>query len=139
MSKAREPTVLDLFRAIRDSESTKGSQRILLLALALRCKPGTWMCWPSYSRLARDTCLDAVTCKRAAKGLEEAGIVRRQVRRNRSNRFYINFERLRAQAETRSAVRDDLEDSVAAPQGGAADPHENDNDSNDPLFGWGQE
>lgn len=57
------------------------------------------MCWPSYRLLAEDTQLDEGTLKRAAKALQEAGLIRRVIRRQRSNQFYVRFDVLIRQAE----------------------------------------
>lgn len=95
---------LQLLYNIRDARSTKGAQRALLVALALRCDPKKgYLCWPSYRVLAQDTCYDEVTLKRAARALEEYKLIRRHTQRARSNRYYINAKLLAAQAAENNA------------------------------------
>lgn len=78
-------------RAIRDAQSTRGAERELLYALALRCDPAKgYSCFPSYQTLANDTQMNVATLKRAAKSLEAMRMISRQERRNRSNIFYLN-------------------------------------------------
>ena len=80
-----KPSTFTLLLAVRDSQSTRGSARALLEALVLRAAPkNANACWPSYRQLAEDTMLDEATLKRAAKTLEDAGLIRRLVRRQRS-------------------------------------------------------
>ncbi len=80
---------------LRDSRTTKGAQRTLLMALVLRCNPNKgYICWPSYRLLADDTQLDAITLRRAAKALEDKGLIRRKQRATRSNIFIVNAELL---------------------------------------------
>ena len=82
-----------ILRAIRDARTTRGSERELLYALVLRINPSKGMhCWPSYSLLGRDTQLDVTTLKRAAKSLEQKGFIKRRIRKNRSNIFFVNVE-----------------------------------------------
>lgn len=103
-----------LFRVMlfaRDARNTRDAQRELLYALILRADPDkNYLCFPSYGMLAKDTLLHTVTLKRAAQGLEEAGIIKRSLRRNRSNRFYINVDLLeRLATENREADKAELE------------------------------
>jgi DNA-binding MarR family transcriptional regulator len=105
-TKSTKPSILNLLLAIRDAASTKGAQRALLNALALRANPNNdFVCWPSYRMLSRDTCLDEGTLKRAAKRLEDAGLIRRVVRQQQSNRFFVHFDALAAQAEGQREAR----------------------------------
>jgi DNA-binding MarR family transcriptional regulator len=96
------PEVMPVFRVlrlVRDARSTKNADRELLYALVLRCNPAKkFIAWPSYRQLALDTCLDKVTLKRAAKRLEEAKLIKRVVRANRSNCFFVNVALLQDQA-----------------------------------------
>ena len=70
------------------------------MALALRCNPKKrYSCWPSYRQLALDTGLHEVTLKAAAADLEEANLVKRVTRRNRSNIFFLNIAKLEEQAD----------------------------------------
>ena len=91
--------VFAVLRLIRDARSTKNADRALLMALGLRCRPAEgFECWPSYRQLAQDTQLDEVTLKRAAKRLEDAKLIKRAIRQNRSNTFYLNIPLLQEQA-----------------------------------------
>lgn len=93
-------SMFKLLRLVRDARSTKNSDRLLLNALAMRSDPKrNYACWPSYRQLGLDTMLDEVTLKRAAKRLEDAGLLRRRVRKNRSNLFFVNVTKLIEQAE----------------------------------------
>ena len=42
--------------------------------------------------------MDAATLKRAAKKLEDGGLIKRVIRANRSNRFFLNVKLLQEQA-----------------------------------------
>ena len=132
--------VFAVLRLIRDARSTKNADRALLMALGLRCKPAEgFKCWPSYRQLAQDTLLDEVTLKRAAKRLEDAKLIKRLIRQNRSNTFYLNIPLLQQQVaaikdeeEAKKAANDD-ESPFAQPANVSRDD-ENDNDvDND---GW---
>lgn len=96
--------VFKLMRTIRDSGSTRNADRETLYAIALRCRPAeNFVAWPSYRQLAQDTCLNEMTLKKAARRLEEAKLIKRVVRPNRSNRFFINVPLLQQQASERLA------------------------------------
>ncbi|MDR3725963.1 MAG: hypothetical protein P4K86_02865 [Terracidiphilus sp.] len=91
--------VFSVLRLVRDARSTTNAPRELLYALALRCQPAkNFISWPSYCQLAKDTQLNEITLKRAAKTLEDAKLIRRVVRANRSNCFFINVALLQEQA-----------------------------------------
>lgn len=103
----------------RDAQSTKGAEREVLYALILRCSSQKkYSCFPSYQQLAEDTGLNIKTVKRAAKKLEDAGIIKRLVRRNRSNIFQVQvgvlqkqaFERLAAKKAEKEALVKELDD-----------------------------
>jgi DNA-binding MarR family transcriptional regulator len=99
--------VFRVLRYIRDARSTQKAERALLLALGMRCQPAKkFIAWPSYRQLALDTCLDEVTLKRAAKKLEDANLIKRTIRPNRSNCFYINVPLLQQQAAAVKAAED---------------------------------
>jgi DNA-binding MarR family transcriptional regulator len=104
------PDVMPVFRVlrfIRDARSTKKADRALLMALGMRCQPAKkFISWPSYKQLALDTGLDEVTLKRAAKRLEDAKLIKRTVRPNRSNCFYLNVALLQQQAAAVKAADD---------------------------------
>jgi hypothetical protein len=100
MTNDKNPSVFLLMLLIRDARSTKGAQRELLYALALRCSPDKeYSCWPSYEKLAQDTCLSKPCLKRAAASLEAAKLIKRVVRQNHSNLFYLNVALIQEQAE----------------------------------------
>jgi DNA-binding MarR family transcriptional regulator len=99
MSESAVMPVFRVLRLVRDARSTRNAQRELLYALAMRCQPAKkFICWPSYAQLAKDTLLDETTLKRAAKRLEDADLIKRVVRPNRSNCFYLNVALLQVQA-----------------------------------------
>ena len=91
--------VFGVIRLVRDAQSTRNAERELMYALAMRCNPAKkFMSWPSYRMLASDTMLDQATLKRAAKRLEDQQLIKRVVRANRSNVFYLNVALLQQQA-----------------------------------------
>lgn len=97
---------MELALMVRDSRTTKGAQRSLLMALALRANPKKgYSCWPSYRRLADDTQYDEVTLRRAAKTLEDLGLIRRKQRSMRSNLFILNTERMAQHKHEADAAR----------------------------------
>jgi hypothetical protein len=108
MSKPEVMPIFRLLRLVRDSRSTKNADRGLLNAIVLRCNPANkFIAWPSYRQLALDTGLNMVTLKRAAKRLEEAKLIKRVVRANRSNCFYVNASLLQDQAAQVRAAEDE--------------------------------
>ena len=113
MSQVKTPkAVLGVLLLIRNARSTRNSQRELLYALALRCNPDRqFLCFPSYGLLAKDTGLDVATLKRAAKALEQAGIIRKVVRPNRSCVFFLNIKLLMEQAAAAKAAEDEAKQS----------------------------
>jgi hypothetical protein len=77
--------------AIRDSQSTRGAERELLYALCLRARADRkYSCWPGYAQLSADTGLHTTTLKRAAQELERKQLIRRVVRKNSSNIWFLN-------------------------------------------------
>ena len=110
MSKKSSHSAFGLALALQASRSTKGAQRTLLMALILRCNPDKgYTCWPSYRRLADDTQLDEITLRRAAKQLEEKGLIRRKQRTMKSNIFVVNADvLLRHAAEAQEARNQEL-------------------------------
>lgn len=109
--------IFRVLRFVRDARSTKHAERDLLNALALRCNPKKkYIAWPSYALLAKDTLLDEITLKRAAKRLEDAGLIKRVQRQNRSNLFFLNVALLQQQAAAvKEAELMDKEEVEAAP------------------------
>lgn len=111
MAKSNEtpnkaPSTFTLLLAYRDAQSTRGGRRALPNALVLRTNSNeSYICWPRFRRLAEDTQLDQRTLKRAAKALEEAGLIRRVTRRHRSNQFYVRFDVLLRQAASKSDAK----------------------------------
>lgn len=108
--------IFKVLRLIRDARSTKHADRALLNALALRCNPHKrFVCWPSYRQLALDTLLDGVTLQRAARRLEDAGLIKRTVRANRSNLFFLNIPKLVEQAEAEKKAETQDTDPYQSP------------------------
>ena len=102
--KQKTMSVFQVLRLVRDARSTKGAERQLLIAIALRCNPKEkFKCWPAYALLAKDTLLDPMTLKRAAKRLEDRKIIKRVIRRNHSNMLFINVALLQEQAAAANA------------------------------------
>jgi DNA-binding transcriptional MocR family regulator len=98
-SKKSTMSLASVLWTIRDAQSTRGADRELLYALALRCAPDKrFVCYPSYDKLSKDTKLNVVTLKRAAARLEAAGYISRTIRPNHSNLFYLNMGKLKAEA-----------------------------------------
>jgi DNA-binding transcriptional regulator YhcF (GntR family) len=97
--------LIKILWSIRDSGIVRNSERQLLDALAMRCRPKEgYKCWPSYRQVARHTSCNVGTLKKAAAALEEKNLIRRTVRRNRSNYFYINIVMLVEQAAIQLAA-----------------------------------
>jgi hypothetical protein len=89
-----------VLRMIRDSRTTKHSERLLLNALALRANPAKgYRSWPSYALLSLDTMLDQKRVRRAAQALEAKNLIKRMERPNSTNLFFVNVALLAAQAE----------------------------------------
>ncbi len=102
MSKPQAATYspFALLLMIRDAATTRGAQRALLNAIALRCRAEQqYSAYPSYACLAEDTLLDQKTLRRAARALEAAGLISRKGRGNHTNRFYLNVSLLKTQAD----------------------------------------
>ena len=108
--------VFRVLRFVRDARSTRNAERELLAALVMRCNPAKkYMAWPSYRQLALDTQLDEATLKRAAKRLEEKGLIKRIVRANRSNVFYVNVSLLQQQAAEVKAAEEEAKEAAFDP------------------------
>lgn len=98
------PSAFKVLLMARDAKSTKGADRQVLNALIMRAKPEKkYSCYPAYELLAEDTNLNIKTVKRAAQDLEKAGLIRRRIRHNQSNLFFINVRRLQEQVAEREA------------------------------------
>jgi DNA-binding transcriptional ArsR family regulator len=100
----REYNTIDLLRAARDSQSTKGAARDALVAIIIRIGlDPDYKCWPSYELLSHDTMRSVSTMKQAVKELTEMGLVTRRRQFNSSNVYVMNAHLLMQQAETRRA------------------------------------
>lgn len=98
-SKNKMP-IFELMRMIRDSRAVKNAQRLVLDALALRCRTDQdFRAWPSYRQLALDTGLNITTLKRTAKKLEQRNLIHRKVKANKANTYFINGPLLKEMAE----------------------------------------
>ncbi|MCU1294142.1 MAG: Helix-turn-helix domain [Bryobacterales bacterium] len=98
-------SLFNLMLLARDARSTKGAERGLLYALLMRCRPDqNYSCFPSYRRLGIDTGYDPATLKRAAKALQDKGLIFRRTRLNRSTIFFINMAVLADQAAANRAA-----------------------------------
>lgn len=102
MNETKVMPIFKLLRLVRDAGSTKNAKRELLHAIAMRCRPDkNFIAWPSYRLLAEDTLLDESTLKRAARALEDENLIKRVIRPNRSNCFFVNAALLQEQADKR--------------------------------------
>ena len=105
LSKDSIIPLISLLWLIRDARSTKGAERQLLDALAMRCNPKQgYSCFPSYALLAKGTGLSIISLKRAAAALEKAGKIRRRTRQNKSNIFFLNIALLQEEAAAQKAA-----------------------------------
>jgi len=99
-------TMQQLVLMVRDSRSTKGAQRQLLMAIAIRANAKVkYSCFPSYAQLADDAQMDQVTLRRAAAALEAKGLIKRRRRTNRSNLFFLQVLVLEGHAAEARAAR----------------------------------
>jgi hypothetical protein len=107
--KATNYGFMDLILDVRDSGLGKHSELILLYALASRVNPDRgFSCFPSYELLCADTRLDKKTLQRAAAGLEKSGLLRREIRPNHSNVWWLNVEKIQKTAiESRGQAKQD--------------------------------
>jgi hypothetical protein len=128
--------IFKVLRLIRDARSTKHADRALLNALALRCDPRKkFACWPSYRQLALDTLLDEVTLQRAARRLEDAGLIKRTIRANRSNLFFLNIPKLIEQADSvKKAEARDADPCESPFEQPTLDDTEDDNNGDDNWY-----
>lgn len=130
-------SIVQVLWAIRDSKSTKGAARQLLVALALRCSPKqNYCCWPSYRQLAEDCQLDPATLKRAAASLENAGLVKRIVRKNRSNRFFIIVSKLQEQAKAQKEAKEAAKQEATDEEFPLGVDHDDPEDEQDNSSEW---
>jgi DNA-binding MarR family transcriptional regulator len=99
-------SVLDVAWDARDSHlAAKGGEATLLLMLALRTDPKKkYSCFPGYGQLKEDSGLNIKTLKAAAAALEKKNLVKRVVRPNHSNLWYINVKLLHETAEKNRAA-----------------------------------
>jgi DNA-binding transcriptional regulator YhcF (GntR family) len=108
--------LIALLWAIRDSRCTRNANRQLLDALGMRCNPAKgYTCWPSYELLAKDTGCNVATLKKAAAALEKMGLIRRRQRRNKSNIFVLNIDKILQLAETKRAEDRAKQDVIEGP------------------------
>jgi hypothetical protein len=106
MKEKTHLTFLDLLKDARDSHLVAKAQFMLLLMLIVRCDPEKdYSCYPGYELLAEDTGLNMKTLKAAAVGLEGKKLVKRRVRPNHSNVWYINAKLLHETAEAKRAAK----------------------------------
>jgi len=117
MEKPKFLSNFEVLRLVRDSRSTKHSQRLVLQAMALRANPKKgYSCFPSYETLALDTLLDEKTVRRAAADLEKADLISRRDQAYSSNLFYLNVRLLQEQANmVRDAAVKKEESTIESP------------------------
>lgn len=106
MKEKTHLTFLDLLKDSRDSHLVTKAEAMLLLMLILRCDPEkSYSCYPGYELLTEDTGLNMKTLKAAAAGLESKTLVKRRVRPNHSNTWFINAKLLHETAEVNRAAK----------------------------------
>ena len=104
----KNPTLstFEVIHLIRQTTTTKGAERMLLLMLATRCRPTQdYVAWPSYQQLALDAQYDEVTLRRAARLLAEKKLIAIQTRGSRTNLFFLNVDLLQEQAAAEQALQ----------------------------------
>lgn len=109
-------TSFELVKVVRDARAVKGAQRLLLDALVTRANTKQdYSCFPSYTKLMKDTQLKLTQLKVAARELENKGLIRRTYRARSSNRFHINVPMLvKLAAANRKADKEAREGEDAA-------------------------
>jgi DNA-binding MarR family transcriptional regulator len=118
MAKTTKTTLsyIDILKDDRDSQLVRNSELVLLMMLSLRVNPTKqYSCFPSYQLLSRDTGLDMTTLKRAARSLEGKNLIRRKVRPNHSNLWYLNVGMIQQAAEENRASAKTEEDETGSP------------------------
>ena len=89
---------------IRDAQLVKGSERLLLDAIALRGnRKQHYICFPAYALLSRDTQVSVRQLKDSAQSLVKKGLIKMRVRPNQSNIYQVQFEYIHGQAEEKRA------------------------------------
>ncbi|PLS29916.1 hypothetical protein Uis1B_2246, partial [Bifidobacterium margollesii] len=63
--------------ALREAPAPTSTARLVLIALADRCQPDGRSAWPNVAKLAEEAHTSESSVKRALKGLEECGAIRR--------------------------------------------------------------
>jgi hypothetical protein len=114
-----KPQLLPIFtvlRHARDSRLTdKNSELILLYGLILRCDPKKeYSTFVGYDQLCLDTGCNRKTVQTAAGGLEQKGLIKRRLRHNQSNLWFVNVPQLKDAAITNLAA-DAVDDDGSSP------------------------
>jgi hypothetical protein len=98
----REIRSWDLLEIVRDANVVKGAERHVLFALCMRANTKkNFTCFPSYAQIVEDSSVGLSQVKVAVRELAKAGWIRRQIRPNTSNLFFIDVPALKAAAEER--------------------------------------
>ena len=89
---------------IRDAQLVKGSERLLLDAIALRGnRKQHYTCFPAYALLSRDTQVSVRQLKDSAQSLVKKGLIKMRVRPNQSTIYQVQFEYIHGLAEEKRA------------------------------------
>lgn len=79
----------------RDAHITTKAEQSLLYHLIMRCDPRkNYSCYPRYAQLCLDTGLEQKTLQRAAAWLEKEGYMRRVIRPEQSNLWFVDAVRI---------------------------------------------
>ncbi|MDE1156360.1 MAG: helix-turn-helix domain-containing protein [Acidobacteriaceae bacterium] len=93
-------TTLDILRDARNSGLFRKAAQSLYYHLALRADQSKqYSTYVGYPTLCADTGLDAKTLQKAAAELEDQGLIRRVVRPNHSNIWFLNVTAVRDAVE----------------------------------------
>jgi Helix-turn-helix domain len=99
MYETKTMSNFEVLRFIRDARSTKGADRAVLNALALRANPNArYSCYPSLQTIADDTMLSVRQVQRALPKLRQANLITYKKRDYKSNYYWINVAELSSQA-----------------------------------------
>jgi hypothetical protein len=132
-----------LDRDLRDARlhEMTAAEHLMLIHLAWRINKN-YTCWPSIQQLVRDTGLNEYTLKRAGTALVNAKLVKRRIRKNRSNLWWINHKLLGERAEAnreadrRAKEAIELEEAAAEQAWDSAEPDAEPEQQDHPVLGY---
>jgi DNA-binding MarR family transcriptional regulator len=99
-AKERELGTMDVLKALRDSGlcRQRPAERLIMDAIVLRAKKGTWQAFPRLTKIAQDTGLHYQTVQRTVGQLIQRGLLTREQRRNTSNLYTIQVTQILSEA-----------------------------------------